>query len=297
MPFPRIRKLPCELANLIDKKSVDPSLTFYNPSISASHICMRVLEKSKNQTEVNCIAMYSRDKKTLKRIATPKDALKPSCAFYTGIEDARIVAYEGRVWFIATSTHASSSMMSEMIIGRFNDDVSAIDFVQHLEFGVKPLKNTCPFVWNGKLCLVDIYTLTIYEIVIEKGDDGKESCRLEVIKSLRPCHGMSRCMVYGSTSPVHLHGNTWGCVVHEHIKQARDRTMSLAYISYWMEFDIERGMVSFFSTPFIIAQWGVEFVSGIEYSAKDGVVELYMGIADKVAVVARAKLYDLRVGY
>lgn len=282
---------------MIDKKDIDSNLTCYNPSSSGSYISIRVQEKSKNQTEVNSIFIYNRNTRTLKRIATPSDALKPSCAFYTGIEDARIVTYDNRLWFIATSTHASDTMISEMIVGRFNKDVTGIEFAQHLDFGVKPLKNTCPFVWNGKLCLMDIYMLTVYEIVFEKGEDGSESCKPVVLKSLRPCNGVTKRMVYGSTSPVNLHGNIWGCVVHEHIKQARDRTMSLAYISYWMEFDVDRGMVSFFSTPFIVAQWGIEFISGIEYNQETEEVELYMGVADKVAVIARTKLYNLRVGY
>jgi hypothetical protein len=63
-----------------------------------------------------------------------------------------------------------------------------------------------------------------------------------------------------------------------------------------MEFDIERGMATFISSPFIVAQWGVEFVSGIEYYKDKNEIEIFLGVNDQVAVVAKTKLQDLRVG-
>jgi hypothetical protein len=63
-----------------------------------------------------------------------------------------------------------------------------------------------------------------------------------------------------------------------------------------MEFDIERGVITSFSSPFIVAQWGVEFVSGIEYYRDRDEIELYLGAQDQVALVAKTKLYQLRCG-
>jgi hypothetical protein len=236
----------------------------------------------------------------MKKIAVPTNTLTPSCGLYQGIEDSRLVQYKDRLWFVSTSTHITESMHSEMLIGRFDPTVSEIEFTQFLDFGMKPLKNMCPFVYNDKLCVIDTYDLKIYEIVCDSIEDEngnkKDFYKPVVIKTLRPCNGLLPHTMRGSTSPIHLHGNIWGCIVHEHIRQAREKMISLAYVSYWMEFDIEREMVTSFSTPFIVAQWGVEFVSGIEYYPEKDEIELFLGVQDQIALVAKTKLYQLRSG-
>jgi len=138
--------------------------------------------------------------------------------------------------------------------------------------------------------------LTLYEIVCDTDENGKDTYKPIVFKKITPCAGLEMNSMRGSTCPIHLHGNLWGCVVHEHIRRAREKQISLAYISYWMEFDIERGMATFISSPFIVAQWGVEFVSGIEYYKDKNEIEIFLGVNDQVAVVAKTKLQDLRVG-
>lgn len=295
MPFPRIRKLPCEIERLIGDNAPIPKFTYFNPSSAYPYLYIRATEKTKT-TEFNHMFIYNRKDRTMKKIHVPEGALRPSCGLYQGIEDSRLIEYKGRMWFISTSTHITDSMHSEMLIGRFNKSVTEIELTQHLDFGMMPLKNMCPFVYQDRLCVIDTYELKIYEIVCETAEDGSETYRPEVFKTLRPCKGLLPCTMRGSTSPVHLHGNLWGCVVHEHIRQAREKMISLAYVSYWMEFDMERGAVTSFSAPFIVAQWGVEFVSGIEYYRDRDEVELYMGAQDQVALVAKTKLYHLRCG-
>jgi len=71
--------------------------------------------------------------------------LLPTIGFYRGIEDARIFNYKDRLWFIATSTHITESLHSQMMIGRFDTTVSEIEFVQFLDFGSKPMKKYLPF--------------------------------------------------------------------------------------------------------------------------------------------------------
>lgn len=295
MPFPRIRKLPCDIERLIGENAPLPKYTYFNPSSSYPYIYVRATEKTKT-TEFNHMFIYNRKDKTMKKIIVPQDALKPSCGLYQGIEDSRLITYQGRIWFISTSTHITESMHSEMLIGRFDQSVSEIEFTQFLDFGMKPLKNMCPFVYQNKLCVIDTYELKIYEIVCEKTDDGKDFYKPVVLKTLRPCKGLPPNTMRGSTSPIHLHGNLWGCIVHEHIRQAREKMISLAYISYWMEFDIEREMVTSFSAPFIVAQWGVEFISGIEYYREKDEIELFLGAQDQVALIAKTNLHQLRTG-
>lgn len=296
MPFPRIRKLPCDIEKLIGENAPLPKFTYFNPSSTYPYIYVRATEKTHN-TEINHMFIYNRQDKTMKKINVPTNTLKPSCGLYQGIEDSRIIIYQDRVWFISTSTHITGSMHSEMLIGRFDTSVSEIEFTQYLDFGgIKPLKNMCPFVYKDKLCVIDTYELKIYEITCETTEDESKVYRPVVIQTLRPCTGLLPHTMRGSTSPIHLHGNLWGCIVHEHIRQAREKMISLAYVSYWMEFDIERGVVTSLSAPFIVAQWGVEFISGIEYYRDRDEIELFLGVQDQVALIAKTKLYHLRSG-
>lgn len=296
MPFPRIRKLPCGISNLLGDNPQLPKLTYFNPSSCHPYIYIRSIERVGNACEMNHLSIFNRLTKTMRVIKVSLDHLHPTCGFYRGIEDARIFHYQDRLWFIATSTHIAGSYHSQMLLGRFNHAVSDVEFVQFLDFGTKPMKNVCPFIHDGKLLAIDTFMLRVYEIVCEKDEHDAETYRAVLYKELAPCANLAKGMMRGSTCPIHLHGNLWGCVVHEHIRQARERVMSLAYISYWIEFDIERGAVTLLSSPFVVAQWGIEFVSGIEYYKDKDEVELFLGINDKVAVMAKTNLHDLRVG-
>lgn len=298
MPFPRIRKLNCEVASLLGNGPNIPKYTFFNPSSADPYIYIRTIEKLTNVPEnINTITIFDRKSGVLKSIHTPPNVLIPTCGFYQGIEDVRIFIYRERLWFIASSTHVTLSLHSQMMIGYFDKNVTEVEFIQFLDFNMKPIKNMCPFVYQDKICVIDTYTLTIHEITCEKNENDTDVYKPIVLKKLAPCAGLEPFTMRGSTSPVHLHGNIWGCVVHEHIRQAKDKTMSLSYISYWLEFDIERGMVTSFSSPFIVAQWGIEFVSGIEYYKDRDEIELFLGVNDQHAIVARTKLHELRVGY
>lgn len=296
MPFPRIRKLPCQLSNLLGDQAKIPKFTYFNPSSCTPYLYIRTIEKMGTASETNHITIYHRETGVMKCIKTPPEMLLSTCGFYRGIEDARIFLYQGRLWFIATSTHISDNYLSQMMIGRMDEEVTRVEFVQHLDFGVRPLKNTCPFVHEDRIFVIDTFTLCLYTIEGEAQEDGKVVYRPVLHKKLAPCAGLAPHTMRGSTCPIHLHGNLWGCIVHEHIRQAREKMMSLAYISYWMEFDLERGAVTYVSSPFVAAHWGIEFISGIEYYRDRDEVELFLGVNDQMAVVAKTKLYDLRVG-
>jgi hypothetical protein len=222
-------------------------------------------------------------------IDIPIGTLKLSYNVHQGIEDTRLFIYQDRLWFIASSTHASVSMMSEILIGYYDDNISSIKFIQHLDFGIRPLKNMCPFVSKDCIYTIDFYTLKLYEIVL------KDSKYVPIYrKTFAPCNGVKKHMLRGSTSPIHLHGNSWGCVVHEHISKLPKG--AFAYVSYWLEFDLERGTITFLSAPFFVSNLGIEFISGIEYYKDRDEIELYLGVKDKKPIVAYTTLHDLRAG-
>jgi hypothetical protein len=101
----------------------------------------------------------------------------------------------------------------------------------------------------------------------------------------------------GSTSPVYLHGNTWGFVVHDIIFNDDLRLVTrLSYIHHWVEMDMERGVVTFISTPFWCVHWGIEYISGIRYNKETEELDLMLGVQDQEAVLIKTTLQDLRVG-
>jgi len=286
-----IRRLPCQTQRLFRENSSIPDFSYFNPSSAYPYVYVRATEKLETTlAQVSHMFLYSYKTDSMIMVDIPDGILYPSCNYYQGIEDTRILMYHGRLWFVSTSTHVSSTMRSEMMIGYFSQDTKNIEFCQHLDLGMRPVKNICPFQHHNSLFLLDTYTLTMYRVIEEKS----KTLIVEVICTLEPCHGMLCCRVRGSTSPIHLHGNLYGCIVHEHIPKASGG--AFAYISYWMEFDMERQAVTFFSAPFFITCLGIEFISGIEYNPEKDTVELYLGFKDKVPIVAYTTLHDLRVG-
>jgi hypothetical protein len=74
-------------------------------------------------------------------------------------------------------------------------------------------------------------------------------------------------------------------------------TFRLSYIHHWMEFDIERGQITFISQPFFITHWGIEYVSGIHLSDPEThKITLYFGVEDKMAMECHTTLHQLRFG-
>lgn len=289
MLFPLIRTLQCKLQKLFDNNEPNKELKYFNPSSAFPYLYVRATKKEEI-TEINHMFIYNYNTDIIQQIEIPYNMLSPTCAVYQGIEDARIVFFQNRLWFLASSTHISGSMQSEMLIGYFDPEVEKIEHIQFLDLGDRPVKNICPFVYQNKIQIIDVYNLKIYEIDNENG-----MYNAKLVKVLKPCSGLSLHTMRGSTSPIHLHGNIWGCVVHQHIRKA-DARNALSYVSFWMEFDIECCIVTFLSSPFYVAYWGVEFISGIEYYKDRDEIELYLGVQDKIAIVAYTSLYNLRYG-
>lgn len=288
-----IRRLPCQTQRLFRETSSIPDFSYFNPSSAYPYIYVRATEKlDTSMAQVSHMFLYSYKTDSMIMVDVPQGTLQPSYNYYQGVEDTRILMYHDRLWFVSTSTHISSSMRSEMMIGYFSKDIKQIEFCQHLDLGIRPVKNICPFQYQDEMLLIDTYTLVVYR-VIETNTEPK-TLTMDVVCTLEPCYGLHRCMIRGSTSPVHLHGDLYGCVAHEHIPKASGG--AFAYVSYWMEFDIGRRVVTFFSSPFFVTCLGIEFVSGIEYDPKQDTVELFLGFKDKVPLVAYTTLQDLRVG-
>lgn len=295
-----IRKLPCSVMTIVDQASVPQNHVLFNPSFAEPIIYLRGTEHFSSK-EINYALLFDMIKKESRRIESPMQMLAPTVNLFQGIEDLRICwanDHNGKrkLWFTGTTTHATNKMVNELVVGYFNDSLSYVEYLTPVDIGSLPVKNVCPFVWNDKLHLLDTFKLDIFCIHMEKTSEvlSLEACK---VKKLRPAMGISEETYRGSTSPVHLHGNTWGCVVHDIIFNDNTKLVTrLSYIHHWMEFDIETGMITFISTPFWVAHWGIEYVSGIHYEKEKGDISLYVGVADRQPILAKTTLHDIRIG-
>lgn len=299
MPKPLIlRRLPGQGGKLIDEKSLPPNNIVFNPSIAYPYIYMRG-NKQTPIDEINYIILYNIETKQSTTIQGLENILVKNTNRYRGLEDLRICNYQGKLWFVGTCTHANSTMNSEVVVGYFNDTKTNIERISHLSLGKPPVKNICPFVYENKLCIFDIYKKEIYEI--ENQTDEKTGKWEKFVathrRQISAGAGIDIENFRGSTSPVHLHGNLYGCIVHDIIyNDSPEKLTQLAYLHHWLEIDMNRAEVTFVSTPFWINKLGVEFISGLHIAPDGENVELYLGIDDQLAVKYITKLAFLRNG-
>jgi len=290
MPF-YIRHLPGRVSSIIDRKGQAADCVFYNPSRAGPFTSIRATHHNGTQ-EKNVMLLHNDDTKEVYTLDT--DLLEPSVNYYTGLEDVRIVDYGGCLWFTATSTHASQHMTNELIVGCLDATAKRIARCAVIDIGSRPVKNVVPFVLDGCLLLLDVSKSKIHHIV-DAVIDGRTTCVIDRSRDIEWAVGAPDTY-RGSTSPIHLHGNTWGCVVHDVIwNDSVGPCNSLSYLHHWLEIDVVRGVVTFVSSPFWVAHWGIEFVSGIE-RRPDGAIRIYLGVKDQDAMICETTLYDLRVG-
>lgn len=298
-----IRRLPTlACGNLVDQKSYPPNTVLFNPSADGDFTYIRATRHSSTE-EVNYAILHDTKKNVTHTIESPMNLLKPTVNLFKGIEDLRIVVFNDRVWFTGTTTHASASMNSEMVLGHFNKDFTAVERLSAIDAGPLPVKNVCPFVYGDRLRLIDTWRRVIYEVeevfIPESNPPIFEKFALNKITGIKVGGGIPDKGIRGSTSPIHLHGNTWGFVVHDMIvnDSSAQFVTRLSYYHHWVEMDMERAQVTFFSAPFWIAHWGIEYVSGIKYVDRNrGLVELYFGVQDQTPVKCITRLCDLRIG-
>jgi len=298
-----VRHLPGQGGKLIEEGSLPKDTVAFNPSIAYPILYIRKNEHFKTK-EVNSVFLYNLETQANYNIVSPMHLLQKNVNLFTGIEDLRICWYKERLWFSGTCTHVSPNMTSELLVGHFNKELNSVERMSHVDIGTIPVKNVCPFVVGDDLLLFDIFKSAIYLCTEQytNVDDTNVNTKPKFekfiatkIKSLITAPGLSIEGFRGSTSPVHLHGNTWGVIVHDIIFNDQAALITrLSYLHIWIEFDVSTGVISFVSTPFWLAQWGIEYVSG--FMIKDEIVTIFMGIQDQMPLSFTTTIQDLRVG-
>jgi hypothetical protein len=291
MPF-YVRKLPCVSGLMIDEKQIPQNMALYNPSRAGPYTYIRQTEYMASGEE-NSMLIHDERTGKVQHVDTPWSLMPKTVNLFRGIEDLRLCDFEGHIWFGGTSTHISDNMDNELVVGYFNKEMTKVEKVQMVDIGSRPVKNVIPFVYKNKLHMLDVYLRKIYEL--KTNEDTKE-WNVETIQTLTPAAGVSTEKYRGSTQPIHLHGSIYGCIVHDIIFNDNKRLVTrLSYLHHWMEFDIDTGLITFISTSFWLAHWGIEYVSGIEKD-KEGKINVFVGIQDKLPMKCVTTLADLRVG-
>jgi hypothetical protein len=293
-----IRRLPGKKGVLLDKNNIPQNHVFFNPSADGPYVYIRATRHTRVD-ETNYVIIHNDITKTVHTIESPMDKLAPTANLFQGIEDLRIVCYHDRVWFSGTCTHASDHMTNELVVGHFDQALTKVERISVVDIGSRPVKNVCPFVWKDKLHLLDAYLRVIYLLEEEVDENTNKFQRFVAtkVKDITSAQGVPNKGFRGSTSPVHLHGNTWGFIVHDIIFNDNSTLVTrLAYYHHWVEMDMERGVVTYFSSPFWCSHWGIEYISGIRYNKETSEVELFMGVQDNTPVKCVTTLADLRAG-
>ena len=288
-----IRKLPAGVAMIVDEKNIPKHISLFNPSKAGPYTYIRQTEHT-NAGDSSSIIIHNDITKQISNIESPYYLLPKTVNLFKGLEDLRLCIYENKLWFAATCTHASESMNNELVIGFFNKEVSKIEKLQMINIGTVPVKNVILFVHDQKLLLLDIYLQKIYSVI---EDIETKVWSIETYKDLVPAAGISTEKYRGSSQPIHLHGSTYGCIVHDIIFNDNTKLVTrLSYLHHWYEFNIDTGFVTFISSPFWIAHWGIEYVSGIYKEEQNNKIEIYLGVNDKYPFKAVTTLSDLRIG-
>lgn len=298
-----IRHLPGSHTKLVDEASLPKNTVTLNPSVAYPIVYIRQIDHFQTKEE-NSVFLFNLETKQSHKIPSPSSLLIKNVNLFRGIEDLRICWYNDLLWFAGTCTHASDNITSEMVVGHFDKNLTRVERMSHVDIGSFPVKNVCPFVVGDKLLLFDIFLHSVYELIdstdengVRSGTNLKNKFTANKVLDLVPGAGVSIEGYRGSTSPVHLHGSTWGAVVHDIIFNDQASLVTrLSYIHHWIEFDVVSGVVSFVSTPFWVAHWGIEYVSGIHLDKNKSNVTLYFGVNDNMTFVYNTSLHDLRHG-
>ena len=286
-----IRKLPAAIGTIVDEKNIPKHISIFNPSKAGQYTYLRQTEHT-STGDLSNIIIHNDITKKITTIESPYYQMSKTVSLFKGLEDLRLCLYDDKLWFAATSTHVSSAMNNELVIGYFNKEITKVERFQKVDIGSVPVKNVILFVHENKLLLLDIYLQKIYKL---KENIETNEWYVEVYKELVPAAGISTEKYRGSSQPIHLHGSTYGCIVHDIIFNDNSKLVTrLSYLHHWYEFNIDTGFVTFISSPFWIVHWGVEYVSGI-YKDNDK-IEVYLGVHDKLPFKAVTTLSDLRVG-
>lgn len=235
----------------------------------------------------------------------------PTLSDLTGLEDARIITFNGSLFFTATLPHVkiADSIADSVFfaqgpyLGRLNAERTGIERLFKVGEGVlkEPIKNVVPFVDGDVFGLFDAFTGMGYHV---RDPYCSTAADQEVVPLFRLAYPrwLRGGVIRGGTSPVRLANGVWGCFVHASFSMGTDPgaresgappfRIAQDYVHLWMEFDPRSGRFSL-SRPFYFLGGAVEFASGLLLLSEDELV-VSIGYQDVEAYLISVRLSDLR---
>jgi len=208
------------------------------------------------------------------------------------IEDLRIFDYNHSVWFVGSKRDDATNTFWETFLCEFDKKCDSIKKIHHT-FRVEKdhIKNIVPLVStsNNGLYVIDINKADVYEYDYSK-NIKKFKLDMSLQKTLFP-----QSELCGSTQFVDLHENknTYGGVVHDLYIVLGQRY----YLHHWVEIDIKEWKLVYMSKPFILANFGIEFATGItRTNDSNDHFKIFFGLKNSCNFSTTCTLQELRQG-
>jgi tetratricopeptide (TPR) repeat protein len=169
-----------------------------------------------------------------------------------GIEDVRIIEFDGGLYFIGNSREVSPDNSPKMILGKYSITENKVTNMVRL-FGYgddKCQKNWSPFIYNEKLLFVYSFDpLIILEPDLETGE-------CTVHKNTNQKYNYS--MLRGGSQGFYINGDLY-FITHEVVFD-NGRIYFHRFVKMTKDLNIEK-----VSYPFFFKDWGIEYVAGATY--------------------------------
>ena len=205
----------------------------------------------------------------------------PSRWLIQGIEDLRVIRWENAWWFIACSCSFTPTGDPGLVLGRFDDSVSCVEYLVPLTYARSRTqeKNWTPFIHENQLLLIYSYDpLVILEPDLETG-----ICR-EVQRTTPELN----CTRYRGSSAVVPYGERYLFTIHE-VPFVQGRR---AYLHRFVEMDRQL-RITRVSRLFNFWHLGDEYNCGICLNHAGDALLLTCSYEDRQARIARLPLSQL----
>lgn len=206
-------------------------------------------------------------------------ALIPAAtAMVRGIEDARLVRWQGAWWFVGNSRVFEASQHARVVLARLNSDCNRIEHLVPLRFKLSHgyEKNWSPFIYNDRLLLLYSSDPTI----ILEPDPATGECT--VVSSTSPLGNLGR---YRGSSPLVPFGSRYLGIVHE-VAFGSDQRV---YLHRFIELDPATWTVTRVSHPLTFLHTGVEYCCGLSPSHEPGKLVLSFSFEDRESWVTEVE--------
>lgn len=209
--------------------------------------------------------------------------VRPGYSPVRGVEDLRLVRWNGAWWFTGNSFQFGQPWLWQVVLGRLNDACTRIESLTPLNVTeyMRQEKNWLPFVHEGRLLLLYGADPTL---VLEP-DPDTGTCR--VVGHHVPT--MSLEHFRGSSPLIPFNGRYLG-IVHEVVARDAKRT----YLHRFFILDPATWKITHVSHPFTFLHTGVEYCCGLTWAHEPTELLLSFSFEERESWIARIDREQVR---